>query len=421
MKNNEEIKQGLIGHPLGHSYSPFIHQALSGNSYELFDLTSDKLASFIKNTNYNLLNVTIPYKEKVLEYLDVVDPVALEIGAVNTIIKKNQQTYGYNTDVLGFEELLNYHKINLLNKHVLILGTGGTKKTVNYVASKYTKSIFFATRGCSDASLNLYNYEDLPLISSTIDYIINTTPIGMSPNINDSLLDLSIFNNLLGVIDVIYNPIHTKLLLDAKKMKIPYYNGLLMLVFQAKFASELLFEKKYSQKFVMEVYKELLFKTSSLLLIGMPASGKTTIGKILANHLNLSFVDLDEEVTLNYGRSPKMIIEEEGEGAFRIKETKVLSKYYCQKGLIIASGGGVVTIPTNYDLVKHHFIIVNLKRTPKEKNLDNERPLTSSIQKWNEVYEQRKNLYEDWADVTVESLANPLDTAYKVINEIKKK
>ena len=420
MINNEEIIQGLIGHPLGHSYSPYIHKRLSGFDYKLFDLSKNELESFIKNTSYTGLNVTIPYKEEVIKYLDYVDDVAMTIGAVNTIIRRGDKTYGYNTDVVGFDELLKHYKINLRGKNVLILGTGGTKKTVQYVVSKYTKKIFIATRKASDYDNNIYNYDDLKLIENDINYIINTTPVGMSPNISSSPISLEKYLSLEGVIDVIYNPLHTTLLLEAKNFKIPYYNGLFMLVYQAYQASCLFFNKKYNEEILYDIYKELLLKNSSIMLIGMPASGKSTIGRILSEIVNQPFVDLDDEITKTFKKTPKEIIEEEGEAAFRNKETLCLSKYSNQNGLIIASGGGIVTNYKNYELIKHNFICVYLKRKPKEKSLNSSRPLSSSIDKWLELYQKRKELYEKFADIIVESLDKPIDTAYEVIKRIKK-
>ena len=420
MVDKEKIVQGLVGHPLGHSYSPYIHKRLSGFDYELFDLPKNELESFIKNATYIGLNVTIPYKEEVIKYLDHVDDVALKIGAVNTIVRRDNKTYGYNTDVMGFDELLKHYKINLRGKNVLILGTGGTKKTVQWVVSKYTKKIFIATRSTSDYENNIYNYDDLKLIEKDINYVINTTPVGMSPKVSSSPISLKKYLSLEGVIDVIYNPLHTSLLLEAKDLKIPYYNGLYMLVYQAYHASCLFFNKKYNEEILYDTYKELLFKNSSVMLIGMPASGKSTIGRILSEIVHQPFVDLDDEITKTFEKTPQEIIEQEGEAAFRKKETACLTKYSNQKGLIIASGGGIVTIPENYELIKHNFICVYLKRKPKEKSLNNSRPLSNSLDKWLELYQNRKELYENFADTVVDSLEKPIDTAYEVIKRIKK-
>lgn len=419
--NNQDKHQGLIGHPLGHSFSPFIHEKLSNQSYELIDITLDKLKDILYNSSYHRFNVTIPYKEEVIKYLDEIDEIAKSINSVNTIVRKNNKLVGYNTDALGFLELLKYYNINLNNQNILILGTGGTKKTINYVVSKYTNSIYFATRNKTELNNNLYNYDDLHKISNKINYIINTTPIGMSPNIDQSVIDLNIFTSLNGVIDVIYNPLHTKLLLDAKQKQIPYYNGLIMLVYQAYFASNIFFNTIWDLKKVEQIYQELLLNTSSIILIGMPAVGKSTIGYELAKKLNKEFIDLDEEITKKIKKSPSEIILSEGEKEFRKIENSILKEYSQKKGIILSSGGGIVTNDDNYDLIKHHFNVIYLKRTSPLGNLDENRPVTPNLTQWQTIYNNRKKQYEKWADITI-NVNEDLNTSVdEIIKNIKRK
>lgn len=416
-----QTKQGLIGHPLGHSFSPFIHEMLSEKPYELIDITSDKLQETLNDQNYLGFNITIPYKEEVIKYLDEIDPTAASIEAVNTVVRRNNKLIGYNTDAQGFIELLNYYNIDLTNQTVLILGTGGTKKTISFVLSKITKNVYFATRNKTIIKQNQYNYDDLKQISKKITYIINTTPVGMNPNIDDSPVNLDLFPSLKGVIDVIYNPYHTTLLLQAKERKIPYYNGLMMLVYQAYYASNLFHKKTNDKTKITKIYQELLLNTSSIILIGMPAVGKTLIGKELAQRLNKKLIDLDDEITKKYQQEPQDIILEEGINNFRNKEHLILKDYQNKTGLIISSGGGIIENKNNYDLIKHHYLIIYLKRDTPLGNLDNSRPITPSIDKWYETLKKRKNEYENWADIIVNVKDDINETIEEIINKLKRK
>lgn len=418
---NHKAKQGLIGHPLGHSFSPFIHEMLSEKPYELIDITSDKLKETLNDQNYLGFNITIPYKEEVIKYLDEIDPTSASIQAVNTVVRRNNKLIGYNTDTQGFIELLNYYNIDLTNQTVLILGTGGTKKTISFVLSTITNNLYYSTRGKTIKEQNQYNYDDLNKISKRIDYIINTTPVGMNPNIDYSPVNLDLFPSLKGVIDVIYNPYHTTLLLQAKERKIPYYNGLMMLVYQAYYASNLFYNQINDKNKLTKIYQELLLNTSSILLIGMPAVGKTLIGKKLSQRLNKKFIDLDDEITKKYQKEPKDIISEEGINNFRNKEHLLLKEYQNQTGSIISSGGGLIENINNYDLIKHHYLIIYLKRNTPLGNLDNSRPITPSIDKWYETFKKRKNEYENWADMIINVKDDVNDTIEEIINQLKRK
>lgn len=418
---NHKAKQGLIGHPLGHSFSPFIHEMLSEKPYELIDIASDKLKETLNDQNYLGFNITIPYKEEVIKYLDEIDPTSASIQAVNTVVRRNNKLIGYNTDTQGFIELLNYYNIDLTNQTVLILGTGGTKKTISFVLSTITNNLYYSTRGKTIKEQNQYNYDDLNNISKRIDYIINTTPVGMNPNIDYSPVNLDLFPSLKGVIDVIYNPYHTTLLLQAKERKIPYYNGLMMLVYQAYYASNLFYNQINDKNKLTKIYQELLLNTSSILLIGMPAVGKTLIGKKLSQRLNKKFIDLDDEITKKYQKEPKDIISEEGINNFRNKEHLLLKEYQNQTGSIISSGGGLIENKNNYDLIKHHYLIIYLKRNTPLGNLDNSRPITPSIDKWYETFKKRKNEYENWADMIINVKDDVNDTIEEIINQLKRK
>lgn len=418
---NHKAKQGLIGHPLGHSFSPFIHEMLSEKPYELIDIASDKLKETLNDQNYLGFNITIPYKEEVIKYLDEIDPTSASIQAVNTVVRRNNKLIGYNTDTQGFIELLNYYNIDLTNQTVLILGTGGTKKTISFVLSTITNNLYYSTRGKTIKEQNQYNYDDLNNISKRIDYIINTTPVGMNPNIDYSPVNLDLFPSLKGVIDVIYNPYHTTLLLQAKERKIPYYNGLMMLVYQAYYASNLFYNQINDKNKLTKIYQELLLNTSSILLIGMPAVGKTLIGKKLSQRLNKKFIDLDDEITKKYQKEPKDIISEEGINNFRNKEHLLLKEYQNQTGSIISSGGGLIENKNNYDLIKHHYLIIYLKRNTPLGNLDNSRPITPSIDKWYETFKKRKNEYENWADMIINVKDDVNETIEEIINQLKRK
>ena len=419
------MKRGLIGHPLGHSYSKGIHESINNHEYNLFDLTNDEFHEFMVNKEFNSVNVTIPYKEKVLKYLDFIDPKAKRIGSVNTIVNVDGKLRGFNTDYYGFKFLVKHNNINFNNKNVLILGTGGTSKTVfEVVKDLHCASVNKVTTQHNTRWLRYDDLEEGHPALETTDIIINTTPVGMSPNCDKEPIDLSKFKKLEAVIDVIYNPYKTKLLLSAKALNIKYVGGLLMLVAQAVYAAEIFDNKKdvnYHERkeLILSIYKELLFNSVNIVLVGMPGSGKTTMGRKLSEELGLTFYDLDDAFKYKHKKTPAEVIKELGNDEFRKLETEIVKEYSGLKKCVISTGGGIVTIKENYDYFKHNSIIIYIKRKPLPKTLKKNRPLSQDLEAWERLFQERNQLYLSWKDYQVEGMTRKIDTLKRLINIFK--
>ena len=343
------MQYGLIGEKLGHSFSAEIHQKLKSNPYTLVELSCEEIEAFLTEKNFSAINVTIPYKTAVIPYLSHVNERAQAIGAVNTVVNKNGELWGYNTDFYGLQALILHAKVSIKNKKVAILGTGGTSKTAHAVAEFLgAKDILTVSR---KAGNGVVTYDELTKQHTDIEVLINTTPVGMYPNTEATPVDISAFPNLSGVIDAIYNPLRTKLILDAKKHGIPAEGGLYMLVAQAVRASELFVDCTYEPDTTERIYLELLNKTENIVLSGMPGAGKSTVGKCLAKEMGRAFFDLDEEIVRVAGRSIPEIFATDGEAAFRDIETRVLCEALAnQKGILLATGGGAILRDENVDL-----------------------------------------------------------------------
>lgn len=386
---------GCIGRKLKHSFSKEIHNKLADYSYELIELEPDDIYDFFINKNFKAINVTIPYKETVIAYLDHIDENAKSIGAVNTIVNKDGQLFGYNTDFLGMKLLIENAGISLENKKVLILGSGGTSKTAFAVASSLgAKEIKTVSRGNAE---NFITYEEAHTIHNDSDIIINTTPVGMYPNINEMAIDIDKFPRLSGVIDAIYNPLRSLLIVKAKEKGISAIGGLYMLVAQAAFACELFIGESVEDK-IDTVYNSLLKQKENIVLTGMPGSGKTTIGNMLAEKLGMEFIDTDKIIEQNENRSIPEIIKNDGEKAFRDIETKAVFSVSSLQNKVIATGGGVVLRDENIHLLKQNGKIYFLDRNIDDIVPTADRPLTSDYESLKKRYEERYKIYTKTAD-----------------------
>ena len=387
------LKCGLLGEKLTHSYSPLIHKELGDYQYDLFEVTPDELAHFIGSSPFHGLNVTIPYKQSVIPYCDQLSPAAHAIGSVNTIVRQAEGSlYGDNTDAAGFLQLLKMSGIEVKGKKVLVLGSGGSSLTACHVLKEQgAAEIIVISRN------GVHNYDNIDRHHDS-QVIVNTTPVGMYPNNGKSPVCLQAFKNLSGVVDLIYNPHKTAFLIQAQSLDIPHIGGLPMLVAQAAVASELFTGKTIMNKQIDNIIAQIKKATQNIILIGMPGSGKTTIGRSLAKLIGRKFVDTDQEIEVQIGRSIPDIFTSEGEKMFRKYEAKVIKKIGASSGVIIATGGGCVTTPENYVSLCQNGIILFLDR---QLNLldRTDRPLSKGD--LSEMYQQRQPLYEQFADETV--------------------
>ena len=384
---------GLLGKKLSHSYSPYIHAMLGAYDYQLFEMEDEELDDFFENGDFNGLNVTVPYKEKVMKYVKC-DAVSKKIGAVNTIYYKNGELIGTNTDYFGFMYLLSLHEINLAGKKVLILGTGGASKTVFGVAKMCeAEKIFVASRQKSDKYVS---YNTLPL---DVDIIINATPVGMYPNNDEQPVDLSQFTNLEAVIDLIYNPYQTKLLQQAEELGIKGVNGLSMLVAQATKAAKYFTGMNYLS-YNKTLITNIKAYTLNLVLIGMPGSGKSFIGEKLAENTQRKFIDIDGEISAMAGKTIADIFREDGEKYFRNLETELLKKYCKESNLVIATGGGTILRKENRDLIRSNSGVIFLERPLNELERKG-RPLSVDDKTIQKLYDERKKYYDETKDIAV--------------------
>ena len=346
------MRYGLIGKKLGHSFSKIIHERLCAYTYDLIELTPEEVGPFLTRREFSAINVTIPYKETVIPYLTAIDPAAKAIGAVNTVVNRDGLLYGYNTDFAGIEYLLDAHGVALRGKKVLVLGSGGTCKTASAVArSRGAREILVVSRAPGQGQIS---YDQTYTLHHDADVVINTTPAGMFPDLDAKPIDLARFDRLSFVVDVIYNPLRTALLLQARALAIPCCNGLEMLVAQAKRAAERFLDAPLPEGAVAAVHRELLTERSNLVLIGMPSCGKTTLGRLLASRMGRQFVDLDDLIRLKAGKSIPDIFAREGEAGFRAREKAALRSVCGGTGLILSTGGGIVKDEDNIRLLRHN-------------------------------------------------------------------
>ncbi len=384
------MKCGLLGAKLGHSYSPQIHSLLGSYSYDLLEKNVEDLEHFIKNSDFSGLNVTIPYKSTVIPYCDELTPIAARLGAVNTIVRQaNGKLIGHNTDYFGFDIMLCRSGLNVNGKKVLVLGSGGTSQTAVAVLKDHGAQVVTISRN------GVNNYSNLQLHRDA-SVIVNTTPVGMYPNTGYSPLSLDHFPELEGVLDVIYNPARTQLLLDAEKRGLVAMNGLLMLVAQAKEAAQWFTAEMISDAKIDEIHHLLRKQMENVVLIGMPGSGKSTIGQILAQRLGTEFVDVDEKIVEKAGCTIPEIFAAQGEAAFRALETETLAQIGKLSGKVIATGGGCVTRAENYPLLHQNGTIFLIERALAQLPTDG-RPLSQSTA-LTEMYRTRKPLYDAFAD-----------------------
>ncbi len=411
------MKYGLIGEHLGHSFSKEIHESISDYEYMLKEISKDQLDSFMKTKDFKGINVTIPYKEKVIPYLDYIDPSAQAINAVNTIVNKNGKLYGYNTDFLGLRDLILKSNVKVKDQKVLILGSGGTSKTALAVFKHLEAGEIKIVS--TNPTEDKISYEDAVTLHNDANIILNATPVGMFPNNQDLIIDINRFNNLKAVFDVIYNPLKTKLVQAAIAKGIKAYGGLYMLVAQAVYACCIFKDIELKQEVINEVYTKLKKQKRNIVLIGMPSCGKSTIGRNLAKKLNKEFVDIDKEIEKEIGTSIKTFIELSGEDAFRKLETEVTYKFSKLNNLVISTGGGVIKRQINIDNLKQNGKIIFIDRPLDLLKPTSSRPLTNDIEKLRKTYSERYDIYIKSADLVIINDQEFDECVHKIYHEVK--
>ena len=403
------MKCGLLGQKLTHSYSPQIHSSLGDYPYSLFEVEPQNLEEFLLTGNFTGINVTIPYKKSVIPYCSELSPTAKKLGAVNTLVRKEcGKLVGHNTDYFGFQSMLHKSGLTVLGKKVLVLGSGGASATVTAVLSEAGANVVVISRSGINNYTNLHLHKDAYII-------VNTTPVGMYPNTRISPIDLTLFPNLDGVLDVIYNPAKTQLLLDAEERNLITMNGLWMLVAQAKESAEWFLGKKIPDSVISSIYDSLSKQMQNLILIGMPGSGKSTIGMLLAEKLGHQFVDLDAEIEQKAGMPIPEIFKSFGENAFRTLESSVIAEFGKHSSLIISTGGGCVTRSENYPNLHQNGTIYWIQRDLELLPTDG-RPL-SQRNSLEEMYRIRKPMYEAFADHIIDNGTSPEEAVRQILTK----
>ena len=411
------MEYGLIGEKLTHSFSKEIHQKIRDMIYELHPLSKEDFKSFMEQRSFKAINVTIPYKEMVIPYLDWIDSAALDIGAVNTIVSENKKLKGYNTDCYGVEYLLSSHNINVCGSTVAVLGSGGTSKTCSYVMKKHgAKQIYIVSRNKNEKSIN---YDELYSMEKEIDIIINTTPVGMYPNLGERPVDLSKFSKLRGVVDVIFNPLRTNLICQAKYLDIPCCGGLEMLVAQAVYANQIFFKESIDKEIIQQIYHDISKEKKNIVLIGMPTCGKTTIGKILSSQLNKKFYDIDAMIVEKCKMPISEIFRLYSEDYFRDAESEICQELSTAVNSVISCGGGVVKRIENMFSLGGNGDVFYIDREMSLLKSEPDRPLGNNIEKLKNLYNERYCLYRRYSDFQISNNSSLEDAVEKIKEKVR--
>lgn len=415
------MKYGLIGEHLGHSFSQQIQTRIAeienvkDYDYQLVELDKEEFKEFMEKKDFKGINVTIPYKKDVIPYLDEMDESAKAIGAVNTIINVDGKLKGYNTDFGGFLYMVKAHNVHMEGKKVLIIGNGGACAAVKAVCKhENAKDIVIVSRSANRGAIG---YDEMYTSHLDADIVVNTSPVGMFPNIANAPIDVSWFHKLECVLDVVYNPILTRLCFEAQEADIKRVIGLEMLIAQAKYTFEIFENMSFDDSIIDEIKKEMLKDRCNIVLIGMPSAGKTTIGKMLEEKLGKEFFDLDDMIIAKAGKSIPEIFQESGEAGFRAIETEVAIEASKMNNKIIATGGGVVKHKVNMDFLRLNGITIFIDRDiDKLISSDPNRPLSSSKQALQQMYKERYPLYQKYAAYIAVNNANIEETVDDIVN-----
>lgn len=414
------MRYGLIGEKLGHSFSKDIHERIADYTFDLIPLSKEEFKTFMEKKEFTALNVTIPYKKDVIPYLDEMDEHAKAIGAVNTIVNRDGKLKGYNTDFTGFLYMVKKHNVHMEGKKVLIIGNGGASAAIQAVVQHESAGSMVIVDVVPGNGAISYD----EMFSSHLDaeIIINTSPIGMYPRIGNAPIDISMFHKCEAVLDVIYNPILTRLCFEAQEMDIKRVNGLEMLIAQAKQSVEFFLDKSIDDQIIDDIYQDMLRERCNIVLIGMPSAGKTTIGKMLENRMQKEFIDLDDIIIEKAGKSIPEIFEESGESGFRAIETEAAIEVSKLNNKIIATGGGTIKHKVNMDYLRQNGITIFIDRdVDKLISSDPNRPLSKSTDALEKMHAERLPLYQKYAayvavnNSDIESTVTEIEEAYRSI------
>ena len=404
------MEYGLLGEKLGHSFSPQIHQALAGYDYRLLPTPPEEVEALLRRREFRGLNVTIPYKQTVIPLCDRIDPQAAAIGAVNTVVNRDGQLTGYNTDITGLIAMARRAGVDMAGKKVVILGSGGTSRTAQAAARELgAAEIVVVSRRGEDNYQNLSRHADAQVL-------LNTTPVGMYPGCGETPVSLDAFPHLDGVLDMIFNPLRTALILEAQERGIPCSGGLPMLVVQAQRAAELFTGREIPDSRAEEVLRSLTAQVQNIVLVGMPGCGKSAVGRLLARRLGKQFVDTDQMVEDMAKKPIPAIFAQEGEAAFRALESRAVREAGSRTGCVISTGGGVVTRPGNRPPLRQNGVIVHLTRDlallpTKGRPLSQQAGLSA-------LWQQRAPLYAAFAGITVQNSGTLEEAAEKIEKEL---
>ena len=409
---------GCIGEKLGHSFSKEIHNLLADYDYELCEVARDELADFATKRDFKAINVTIPYKEEIIPHLYFIDEHAKEIGAVNTVVNRDGRLYGYNTDFYGMSALISHLGLELSGKKVAILGSGGTSKTAYAVArSLGAREILRVSRTAREDAID---YEMLYREHRDTEIVINTTPVGMYPKADGLCLELDKFPRLLGAVDAVYNPLRTRFISKALELGIPAEGGLYMLVAQAVRASEIFLDTSYPEGTLDRVFGEMVSRKENIVLVGMPASGKSTVGKLLSDKLSRPLVDTDELIVKAAGTDIPTIFSLHGETGFRDMESDAVRLASLEFGRVIATGGGAILRAENVRALKQNGRIYFIDRPLSELIPTDDRPLSSTREAIEKRYSERYELYLGAADVRVPVIGTASEVAETILENFRK-
>lgn len=407
------MKLGLIGKTLGHSWSWQIHDMLIHEHYQNWELSEDEVIPFLEKKDFTGINVTIPYKEKVMTVLDEISPAAEKIGAVNCIINRDGRLYGYNTDCDGFMELVKTAGMHMEGKHAAVLGSGGAAKAVMAGVSQLGGIPVMVSRHPHD---DMISYQQMYAMQNRFSFLVNATPVGMFPHMDETPADLDVFEHLEGVVDVVANPLRTKLCFQASCKGIPSTGGLGMLVYQAAAADALFTGQKVPQERIDACLGTLLKERRNIVLIGMPTSGKSSVAQMLGKQSGQQVYDMDTLLEQQLGTSIRTCFETHGEAYFRAKETRLARELANKEGVIISCGGGIIKNPENMQVLSQHGVVVWLQRNSLFPSSD--RPLSADEASLKKLYEQRRGLYEMYSDIQVENNGTLEDTAEQILKKI---